>query len=510
MTTHDVASEPLLSLRGVSKSFDGTPVLKNLDLDVHAGQTLILLGENGAGKSTLKNILCGLVSSDSGEIVFGGETQSRWSGARASELGLGAIHQELSLFPNMSVAENVNIHHLGTRGPFVSMTALERRTDALFRDLLGIDLDSSRLVGELPLGQRQLVEIVKAIQVSSSVLVLDEPTTSLSLDERQQLFAVMRRLREKGYALIHVTHFLEEVEAVGDRVAIMRDGAIVALAEKGELSTHQIEEAMVGRELAEVTRDASRVTADSPVVLEVRDLREDQLLDGVSFSVRAGEIVGIAGLTGAGRSELMQSIVGVRAAEGEVILEDGPFERRSIPTAKKRGLVLVSEDRRDEQAFLERPVRENITSQLMDRFTTGWGWIQSRVENEIASRLVKDFDVKTAGTEADLGSLSGGNQQKAILARWLSVGPKVCLLDEPTKGIDVGAKAQVQHTVFGLAEQGVGVVVVSSDLPELFTMSDRILVMKQGRISAELARADFDATAILRAASSSVETEGTR
>lgn len=492
-----------IRLRGVSKSFEGTAVLKELDLDVRRGETLVLLGENGAGKSTLKNILCGLISSDGGELEFDGAIEDNWSAKRAKVLGLAAIHQELSLFSNMSVAENVHILELGKgSGGFIRARALERDTNALFRDLLGMDIDSSQLVGDLPLGQRQLVEIVKAIRSASSVLVLDEPTTSLSMNERQNLFTVMRRLRDSGYALIHVTHFLREVEEVGNRVAVMRDGEIVALAEKGDLTVRQIEEAMVGRELAEVTRPTGLVDpATQRTVLEVKDLRDETLLTGISFSVRSGEIVGIAGLTGAGRSELMHSIIGLRECEGTVILDGIPFQKRSVISSKKRGLVLVSEDRREEQAFLERPVRENLTSAMLESISTRRGWLKPLSEKALAQKLISGFSVKTASAEADLGSMSGGNQQKAILARWLSLEPTVCLLDEPTKGIDVGAKAQVQEIIFALGSSGVGVVVVSSDLPELFQVADRILVMRRGSIAAEFARSEFDAAKILRAAS---------
>jgi ABC-type sugar transport system ATPase subunit len=490
-------------LTGVSKSFDGTTVLKRLNLEVFRGETLILLGENGAGKSTLKNILCGLIPSDGGEIEFDGVVQEHWSSARAKEVGLAAIHQELSLFSNMTVAENVHMLSLGRgRSGLVSKKQLVARTNQLFRDLLEIEMDSSKLVSDLALGQRQLVEIVKAIQSASNVLVLDEPTTSLSISERRQLFQVMRRLRASGHALIHVTHFLEEVEEVGDRVAVMRDGEVVALRHKDDLTIPQIEQFMVGRELAMVHRERITVTEDSPVLLEATDLRDDVILNGVSLSVRAGEVLGIAGLNGAGRSELMQALVGLRPSSGTVQLKGERYENRSVKESRRRGMVLVSEDRRAEQAFLERTVRENLSSSSLDRVSNRVGVMRSRKEKAMSATLVKEFGVKTASTEADFGAMSGGNQQKAVLARWLGLEPRVCLLDEPTKGIDVGAKAEVQRTIFGLAEQGVAVVVVSSDLPELFQVSDRILVMRGGGIAAELPRDEFDPATILRAASS--------
>lgn len=496
------SSAPVMRLRGISKSFDGTTVLKKLDLEVNAGQTLILLGENGAGKSTLKNIMSGLLQSDGGLIEFKGVPQTEWNSRKAKEVGLAAIHQELSLFPNLSVAENVNITALGNGRGYVSRRRLEQRTDAMFRDLLEIDLDTSRLVSELPLGQRQLVEIVKAIRTASSVLVLDEPTTSLSIKERQHLFSVMRRLRDNGYALVHVTHFLEEIQEVGDRVAVMRDGELVALASKDELTVPEIEQLMVGRELAAVTRPMSAAHVDSPMVLEVSHLGDDSLLHDISFSVKAGEVVGMAGLSGAGRSELMQSIVGLRPARGVVRVCGDDFSHRTVSRGIDRGIVLVSEDRRAEQAFLGRTVRENLTSPKLSRVSSRLGWMSVGKEKRLTKDLISRFGVKTESSSAEFGTMSGGNQQKAVLARWLSLDPKVCLLDEPTKGIDVGAKADVQRTIFDLAANGMGVVVVSSDLPELFQVSDRILVMKGGTFTAELRSSDFDAAAILRAASS--------
>ncbi|MET4781354.1 sugar ABC transporter ATP-binding protein [Glaciihabitans sp. UYNi722] len=493
---------PLMRLSGISKSFDGTTVLKSMDLDVVRGEILILLGENGAGKSTLKNIMCGLLAPDGGSIEFQGTVQTEWNPRKAKELGLAAIHQELSLFPNLSVAENVNMIGLGNGRGYVETKDLERRTNAMFQDLLEIGIDSSILVAELPLATRQLVEIVKAIRTASSVLVLDEPTTSLSIQERRQLFTAMRRLRDNGYALVHVTHFLEEIEAVGDRVAIMRDGELVALNTKNELTVPQIEQLMVGRELAAVSRPETPPHDGAPVVLDVSDLGDAALLHDINLSVRSGEVVGIAGLSGAGRSELMQALVGLRAAHGDVKLEGRRFNRRSVVAGVQRGIVLVSEDRRTEQAFLERTVLENLTASMLGRVSNKLGLMRLGKERQLVGELIKKFGVRTDSANAEFGSMSGGNQQKAILARWLSLSPKVCLLDEPTKGIDVGAKAEVQRTIFELASTGVGLLVVSSDLPELFHVSDRILVMKGGTITAELHRSEFDATTILRAASS--------
>ena len=496
-----------MRLRGISKSFDGTTVFSGLDLDLRAGEVLVLLGENGAGKSTIKNILSGIVAPDAGTIEFDGQAEASWSQSRAAELGVAAIHQELSLFPNLSVAENVLIRELSRSsvGP-VSRRRLVREAAALFRDLLGVDLDVTRPVESLSLGQRQVVEIVKAVRMASSVLILDEPTTSLSMHDREQLFRVIGRLRAEGFAIVHVTHFLDEVAAVGDRVAIMRDGAIVAQAAAGELSAAQIEQHMIGREVAAVARErANDRPAEGAVALEVAGLDDGERVRDVSFSVRRGEILGLAGLTGAGRTEVLHAIVGLRPALGDVAVAGVPYRARRLAESKRRGLVLVSEDRRLEQAFLQRPIAENVTAPWLSRVFRRGGWLDRRRERAFAGALVDEFDVRYDSLDSPIASLSGGNQQKVILARWISSDPEVVLLDEPTKGIDVGARAQIQERVFRLAARGAAIVVVSSDLPELMSLSDRILVMQRGRVTAAFAREEFDPAAILRAASGAGE-----
>ena len=495
---------PVLELKGVAKSFAGVPVLRDINLAVGRGETLVLLGENGAGKSTLKNILCGLLPPDAGTIALNGEVKTNWSAKEAKQSGVGAIAQELSLFPNLSVAENVFISELSTgRGGLVNRRRINEETVTIFEDLLEESIDPNALVDSLPLGKRQLVEIVKAVRRASSLLILDEPTTSLSIEERQRLFVVMNRLRGAGYGLIHVTHFLEEVAAVGDRVAIMRDGVIVTTAHKADLTPGQIEKDMAGKVLLAAD---SRLHLDPPrdevPILEVEGMRDDSLLTGVSFQVRAGEIVGLAGLTGAGRTETLLGIVGLREVSGTVTVEGQSFSDRSPAKALSKGLVLVSEDRRSEQAYLGRSVRENITSAGLEDLRTKFGpFLSLRREKAASVDLATQFDVRSASINVPMVTLSGGNQQKAILARWISRSPRICLLDEPTKGIDVGAKAEVHGLVADLVRSGVGVVLVSSDVEELFALSHRILVLKDGAVVDELVREDFDATRIVRSAS---------
>lgn len=494
---------PVLQLQGVAKSFAGVPVLRDINLAVGRGETLVLLGENGAGKSTLKNILCGLLAPDAGTIALKGEVKATWSAKEAKQSGVGAIAQELSLFPNLSVAENVFISELSKGKGLVNRRRINEETVTIFEDLLDESVNPNALVDSLPLGKRQLVEIVKAVRRASSLLILDEPTTSLSIEERQRLFVVMNRLREAGYGLIHVTHFLEEVAAVGDRVAIMRDGVIVTTAHKADLTPGQIEQDMAGKTLLAVDdRLHLDPPSDGPPLLEVETLRDDSLLTGVSFEVRAGEIVGLAGLTGAGRTETLLGIVGLREVSGTVTVKGKRFSNRSPAKALGKGLVLVSEDRRSEQAYLGRSVRENITSAGLKDLRTRFGpFLSLRREKAASAELAGRFDVRSASINVPMVTLSGGNQQKAILARWISRSPQICLLDEPTKGIDVGAKAEVHGLVADLVRAGVGVVLVSSDVEELFALSHRILVLKDGAVVDELLREDFDATRIVRSAS---------
>ncbi len=480
-------------------------MLTDINLFVARGETLVLLGENGAGKSTLKNILCGLLEPDSGQIALSGEVRKEWDARAARDAGVGAIAQELSLFPNLSVAENVFITELSSsRWGLLNRRRINEETKAAFHDLLDEDIDPEALVGTLPLGKRQLVEIVKAVQRASTLLILDEPTTSLSIEERQRLFTVMRRLRDSGFGLIHVTHFLDEVKAVGDRVAIMRDGVIVTTASPDELTPGQIERDMAGSVLIAVEHELNLAPpADAPPVLEVEDLRDETLLDGVSFSIRPGEVVGLAGLTGAGRTETVLGIIGLRPVTGRVLLDGQEFTGRSPKKSLEIGMVLVSEDRRSEQAFLGRSVKENLTAVSLGHLTSGLMRLLSlRKERSEARELAATFDVRSSSIDVPMVTLSGGNQQKVVLARWFSQHPRVVLLDEPTKGVDVGAKAEVHRLIADLTSKGVAVVLVSSDLSELFALSHRILVLHSGRVVDEQVRGQFDATRIVKAASS--------
>jgi ABC-type sugar transport system ATPase subunit len=510
MNSKDAIIEPLVQLKDVGKHYAGVWVLQDATFSVSPGEVVALVGENGAGKSTLKNILCGLIAPDAGSLIFQGTEYDRLTSKDSRDLGIAAIHQELSLFPNLSIAENIymGVGSLPTRFGLLDTTAMDSGSLHLLGDLIETEVDPGMIVERLSLGERQLVEIAKALGRASTMLILDEPTTSLSLPERHRLFEVVRRLRERGYALVYITHFLEEVYELADRIVVLRDGKMVGTGTTDEIGPKLLPQLMVGRELAEVDADLSSVAlevqsggSDENVLLRVRDLSDASLLKGISLDVRAGEILGLGGLMGAGRSEVAEAIFGVTSAEGTVEIEGIPFEERSPEAAKARGVALVSEDRREDQVFPGRSVRENLTSAILDLLKSGFGYLGPGRQRLRAEELVSEFGIRSPGLEAPMVALSGGNQQRAVIARWLAKRPVVCILDEPTKGIDVGAKAEIHRLINRLANEGLGVLLISSDLPELVALSHRILVLHKGQVVGELQRSEFNPATIVEMAS---------
>ncbi|MCB1486592.1 MAG: sugar ABC transporter ATP-binding protein [Bauldia sp.] len=509
MASASSSAEPLVALNGVGKNFAGVWVLRDATFSVRPGELVALVGENGAGKSTLKNILCGLLAPDEGSIALNGKEQSRITPEDARGLGIAAIHQELSLFPNLSIAENINmgLGSFPTRAGLLNRRAMRETTRELLGEFFEREVDPGEPVERLSLGERQLVEVGKALHRASTMLILDEPTTSLSLPERERLFEVTRRLRSRGYALIYITHFMEEVYELADRIVVLRDGRVVGSGTPAEIDERQLTMMMVGRELAEVDEDlaasherAARAGKRDPV-LRVSGLRDARLLQDISFELAPGEILGLAGLMGSGRSEVAEAVFGISEAEGEVEIAGEAFSERTPQAAKARGVALVSEDRRADQVFAGRSVRENLTSAIIDTLSGAGSYLRPSTQREEAARMAEAYAVRHPGLEAPFVSLSGGNQQKCIIARWLATKPRICILDEPTKGIDVGAKADIHRLVAQLAEQGLGVLLISSDLPELLALSHRILVMHKGRIVGGLDRADFNPAAVLQMAS---------
>jgi len=504
-----VAGVPFFTLDGVGKNYSGVWVLKDASFSISRGEIVVLVGENGAGKSTLKNILCGLVAPDVGAIAVDGKSYAKLTPQDARALGIAAIHQELSLFPNLSIAENVHmgIGMLPTRQGLLDRAAMAAATTSLLSEFFQSPVDPSMPVERLSLGGRQLVEVAKALNRASTMLILDEPTTSLSLPERRRLFDVAKRLRQRGYALIYITHFMEEVYELADKIIVLRDGRVVGSGTPREIDQHRLTNLMVGRELAKIDADLSSIqsaavsSAAADVTVSLRDVSDSRILRGVSFDLHEGEILGLAGLMGAGRSEVAEAIFGIHPAEGKIEVAGRAFDDRSPQAAQARGLAFVSEDRRADQVFAGRSVRENLTSAILGTLKNGLGFLSATRQRERATALSGEYGVRHPGLEAPMVALSGGNQQKCVIARWLGTHPSAIILDEPTKGIDVGAKADIHRLIGRLAASGLSVLLISSDLPELLTLSHRILVMHKGRVVGQLGRDQFEPAKVVHMAS---------
>ena len=495
-------SPPLLRTVGLTKSFGATLALSQVDLEVERGQVVAVVGENGAGKSTLKNLLCGLIEADAGNIELDGQPISRF---RAADYGIAAVHQEFSLFHSLSVAENVCISDLPGSGAFIDWKDT-RAVAAQYLDIIGAQLDLDAAVELLSTGEQQLVEIAKALRQADRILVLDEPTASLTEPERDRLFEVIRRLRARDLGMIFISHFIDEVYEIADYIVVLRDGQRVGGGPADELPRRQLEELMVGRAVSQ--QDTDTGTPGDAVVLELEHLSSGSDVIDVSFAVRRGEIVGLSGLMGAGRTELVEAIYGLRPSEGKVLVDGRLEAQRSPNTMKNLGLAFVPEDRRRHGLFAVRPLRENLTAAAVDRLVhrrlAGFGFSGER---DSAEKLADDLHVVHPGLEAAVRFLSGGNQQKSLLARWLAIRPRVCIFDEPTRGIDIGAKEEVHALVGDLARNGTAVLMVSSELPELMQLAHRIIVLRQGRAVAEFSR-PFDPRAIIQYAASAVEESG--
>ncbi|MFG1924645.1 sugar ABC transporter ATP-binding protein [Cryptosporangium sp. NPDC048952] len=490
---------PLLEIRDIDKRFPGVHVLRGVSLTLPASHVLGVVGENGAGKSTLMKILAGAYTADAGEILIDGAPLPSGPSA-ALDAGIAVIYQELSLVPEMTVVENMFLGNLPRRGPFIDRrTARQRARAALARVGLA-DLDPDRRVVTLGLNVRQLVEIAKALARNARILVMDEPTAALQRDNIETLFDVVRDLRSDGIGVIYISHHLEEIFALCDSAMVLRDGQAVRTQPIHDWDESALVHAMVARELRELY--PWRPREPGPVVLEVSGLHRPPRVRGVSLQVRAGEILGIAGIAGAGRTELLKTIAGATpATSGRIAIDGKAVPVRSTRTGLRAGIVYAPEDRKTEGLLLEAPVENNLVLSALTS-TSRFGVINRRARRAAAEDLVKRFSIKASSIKQETGTLSGGNQQKIILGRVTGTRPKVILLDEPTRGIDVGAKAEIYGHVLDLAEQGAAVVLVSSELPELLGMSDRILVMRQGRIAAELGREQADQETVMRWATS--------
>jgi ribose transport system ATP-binding protein len=494
-------TEPVLRLKSICKSFPGVVALDNVHLDLGAGEIVALAGENGAGKSTLMKIVGGIFQPDSGTVFIDGEqvvVDSVWD---AIKRGIGLIHQELNVLDNLDVAENVFLGREPVWGGPLKLIDRQKihieADDYLKR--LGMNVSSHTPLKALSIAQQQMVEIAKTLSLNARILIMDEPSSSLTLTETTRLLEVAKELRGQGVSIIYISHRLAEISEIADRVIVLRDGRNAGTLTRDEISHERIVRLMVGRDL--VSFYAPPATVDKHSMLSVQNLRTRRYPgSSISFDVRRGEILGLAGLVGAGRSEVAQAIFGVETAlEGTLSLEDKPLTIRSAHDAIANGVYLVSEDRRKTGLVLEMSIRENITLPALPRYASG-GLISRVEERKSATGMCEKLNIKAPSVETNVANLSGGNQQKVVLAKWLSLEPKVLIFDEPTRGIDVGAKAEIYQLMRRLAESGVAIIMISSDMEEVLGESDRVVVMHEGAITGVLERDDCSEENIMRLA----------
>jgi ribose transport system ATP-binding protein len=494
---------PLLEVRGLTKRFAGVTALREVDLVVGRGEVHAVIGENGAGKSTLMKILAGVQTADSGEIRFDGRPVLIDSVETALALGISLIHQELNLADNLDVGANIFLGREPLRRGLIDFKTIAREA-AKYLQLVGLDLSPSTLVSTLTVGMQQLVEIAKALSVNSRVLIMDEPTSSLSQHETEALFRVIGGLREQGVTIIYISHRLGELQRIADCVTVLRDGANAGWLSRQQISHDAMVERMVGRDISQYY--ARRDHQVGPPVLEVNGLRTSTWpAHALQFHVGAGEMVGVAGLVGAGRTEMLATIFGLRpAVAGEVLVAGKPIpSRATCRAAIEAGMAMVPEDRKQQGLILERGIRTNIGLPGLRRHKIAGALVNRQQERLDSDRMIAELRIKAPSDTQPVQYLSGGNQQKVVIGKWLSMNPKVLLLDEPTRGVDIGAKQEIYRLMEDLAERGVAILFVSSEMEEVLSMSDRVLVMHEGRLAGELGREQQSEEAIMRLATGS-------
>ena len=481
----------LLDLQGIHKYFPGVHALKDANFDVRPCEVHALIGENGAGKSTMIKIVSGVYQPDAGEILLD-EEQVHFSNPReAQQAGVATIYQELGLYPELTVAENIFMGHapIRKRGFFeaVDWVRMENEAEALLAELNIHNLDVGAKVGALNVGNRQRVEIAKALSLNARILIMDEPTAALTESDVEQLFSIVRLLRERGVSIIYISHRLNEVFELADRVTVLRDGEYIGTQDVKDTSEGELISMMVGRTIENLF--PKQIAEIGEVVLEVRNLNRPPLTQNISFTVRAGEIVGLAGLVGSGRSETAQVIFGVLPAEsGAILLHGEPVTIQRPSEAVQHGIGYVPEDRGHQGLVREMTIGENTSMAVLESVSNKT-FINRAKERLLANRSIKQLSIRATGSEQIVNKLSGGNQQKVVVSKWLASNPKLLIMDEPTRGVDVGAKSEIHRLMSELAaEEGLAILMISSELPEILGMSDRILVMREGRLVAEFTR----------------------
>jgi ribose transport system ATP-binding protein len=484
------STPPLLEMRGISKTFPGVRALNEVRLSVWPGEVHSLMGENGAGKSTLMKILSGAYQADpGGEIMLDGKTVVIDGPLAARELGVAVIYQELSLAPNLSVAENIHagreLRRGGRRFGMVDRSAMERGCEDVLKRL-GATFGPTTLVGSLSIAERQLVEIARAVHSDARIIVMDEPTTPLSSRETERLFKLISQLREEGLAIIYISHRMAEIYELSDRVSVLRDGSYVGTLMRDELNAESLVSMMVGRDISGFYKKEHAPYDPGHVVLTVRDVADHNRVRGCSLDLHSGEVLGIAGLVGAGRTELARLIYGAeQRVRGEISIDGRKLHLHGPRDAIESGLVYLTEDRKHQGLFLDMSVRDNINVAVAGR-DARFGVLDLARGASRANDSIRALSIRVPNSRVNVGALSGGNQQKVLLSRLLETKPRVLILDEPTRGVDIGAKSEIYRIINDLAKTGVGIIVISSELPEIIGVADRVLVMREGIFAGEL------------------------
>lgn len=487
--------ETIVSMKNISKNFPGVRALDHVQFELRSGEVMALLGENGAGKSTLMKILSGVYTRDEGSLEIFGKEYGDLTPRQAQEIGVAIIHQELNMCRHLSVAENMFLGREKVKAGVLSNAQMEEEAARILEELK-IDMDPGQVVGELPVSKQQMVEIAKALSTHARILIMDEPTSALTAREIEDLFRIIRDLKAKGCGIVYISHRLEELSHIVDRVTIMRDGQFITSMNFRDTTLDEIIANMVGREIKEKFPRVS--CKKGKKVLEVRNLNAGHMVRNVNFSLYEGEIVGFAGLMGAGRTETTRAIFGVDPKEsGEIILDGKPVTIRKPEDAIRAGIVLAPEDRKKDGLCTKLSIRHNIALPNLDLICNKFGVINSQKELEMCDRVVENLKVKTPSVEVNTGNLSGGNQQKVVVGKWLARNSRVVIFDEPTRGIDVAAKVEIYNLMNDLKKQGIAVMFVSSEMPEVMGIADRIIVMCDGRITGEMSAEEATQSGIL-------------
>jgi rhamnose transport system ATP-binding protein len=495
---------PLLTLSGIAKSFPGVRALRNVSLSLYPGQVTALIGENGAGKSTLVKILTGIYQPDAGEIAVAGKPVTLPSAHAAFEHGITAIHQETVLFDDLSVAENIFLGHAPrTRFGTIDWKTMRAQAREVLETLGAGHIDADARLKDLGIANKHLVAVGRAMSIDAQIVIMDEPTAALSAKEIEELFLLIEFLKNEGKAVLFISHKFDEIYRIADRYTVFRDGEMVGEGLIPGTSQGDLVRLMVGRSVDQIF--PKRKTEIGPKVLEVSDLSHPTEFDGISFELRRGEILGFYGLVGAGRSEVMQAIAGItRTSRGTISLDGDAISVRSTADAVARGIVYVPEERGKQGVVIGLPIFQNVSLPSLKR-TSGSGFLRLANEFALAREYTERLELRASSLSQDVGTLSGGNQQKVVIAKWLATTPRVIILDEPTKGIDIGSKAAVHGFMAELVAQGLSVIMVSSELPEILGMSDRVVVMREGRIAAAYDTNGLNAETLVRAAAGIAE-----